>query len=89
MFSILTQVELTVSLQEFLEGLSVCQAFFAETKAELDKMQSQAGASADKTETSRAGRHFRLMKKYAVDINANCKAFWSTVAEVILSFFLL
>jgi len=77
--------------QDFLEGLSVCQAFFAETKAELMKVQSQAETAANKaefmkinseTENSKTLRHFRIMKKNAADINANCRAFWACMAEV-------
>ena len=45
-------------------------------------MEGQAQVAVDKADTSRTLRHFRLMKKNAVDINANCKAFWSCVAEV-------
>jgi hypothetical protein len=79
------------SAQDFLEGLSVCQAFFAETKAELMKVQSQAETAANKaefmkassqTENSNTLRHFRIMKKNAADINANCRAFWACMAEV-------
>jgi hypothetical protein len=71
----------------------VCQAFFAETKAELMKVQNQAETAANKaefikvnnqTENSKTLRHFRIMKKNAADINANCRAFWACMAEVSL-----
>lgn len=80
--ALITNDVLLPAIKEFLEGLSVCQAFFAETRGELVKMQGQAELAADKTDTSRTVRHFRLMKKNAGDIAANCKAFWSCIAEV-------
>lgn len=78
-----TQNVLIPAVKDFLAGLSVCQSFFAVTKASLSKMNSQANAAADKKDTGgKMKRHFKIMKTNAADINGVCNSFIGSIGEV-------
>jgi hypothetical protein len=83
--AIKTQEVLIPAVKDFLEGLSVCQRFFAETKAGLTKMSTKANeASAKKEAGLKMKRHFKLMKANAADINSVCMEFIGSIGEVSL-----
>jgi len=81
--ALLTQEVLIPSVEAFLEGLSVCQAFFAISKGELIKMRNQGTTATGKRDTpAKMKRHFTIMKKNGEKVDAACKAFISCIGEV-------
>ena len=81
----LTGQVLIPAVKNFLEGLSVCQAFFAETRANLIKMNSRAKIAVDKKDSSsNIKRQFNIMKSNAEKIDAACKVFFGCIGEVSL-----
>ncbi len=79
----LTQEVLIPSVEAFLEGLNVCQAFFAVSKGELIKMRNNGTTADGKRENpSKMKRHFSIMKKNGVNVEIACKAFISSIGEV-------
>ena len=72
-------------MKNFLEGLSVCQAFFAETRANLIKMNSRVKIAVDKKDSSsNIKRQVNIMKSNAEKIDAACKVFFGCIGEVSL-----
>jgi hypothetical protein len=68
---------------QFLAGLSVCQAFFAQTRFRLMKMSNSAQTAVDKQEAgNNIKMYYMMMKKNAVEINASCDHFVGALGEV-------
>jgi hypothetical protein len=81
--ALLTQQVLIPSVAAFLEGLSVCQAFFAVTKAELVKMRDQGNKALSKKDNAKKmERHYKIMKTNGRRVDSDCKAFISCIGEV-------
>jgi predicted lactoylglutathione lyase/regulator of replication initiation timing len=80
----LTKTVLIPVVSQFLDGLSVCQAFFAQTRFRLMKMSNSAETAGEKREevNGRLRMYFAVMKKNAVEINTSCDQFVGSLAEV-------
>jgi hypothetical protein len=81
----LTKNVLIPVVGQFLEGLSVCQAFFAQTRFRLIKMSNSAKTAGEKREAGSNGSlrmYYLMMKKNAVEINTSCDHFVGSLAEV-------
>ena len=75
----MTKTILIPCITDFLKGVSATQAFFAETKVDLAKMNRKDRDSDTKVKMM---RHFNVMKMNAEDIKKVCKTFFSSIAEV-------
>jgi hypothetical protein len=81
--ALMTKNVLIPVVGQFLDGLSVCQAFFAQTRFRLMKMSNSAQTAVDKQEAgNNIKMYYMMMKKNAVEINASCDHFVGALGEV-------
>jgi hypothetical protein len=79
----LTRGELIPVLKEFMEGLSVCQRFFAKAHAQLELMHEDAKKAVNKQKMNeKLNRHYKMMRRKAEQINTNCNNFIGSLGEV-------
>jgi hypothetical protein len=69
---------------QFLEGLSVCQGFFAQTRFRLMKMSNSAQTAVEKREAggNSLKMYYMMMKKNGGEINTSCNHFVAMLGEV-------
>ena len=82
----MTGAVLIPAVASILQALSVLQAFFAESRANLGKMSARAQTAAGKREnggSSSMKREYTFMRKNSGNIVASCNIFIHTVLEVI------
>jgi hypothetical protein len=79
----MTKDVLILVVGQFLDGFRECQSFFEQTESRLIKLSNTGQTAVESQEASKnLEMYYKMMKKYAAEINASCDCFVGALGKV-------